>query len=485
MYLTPVSPWNAGFDDASRKGTDVFIRIDPEFLIRTTPAGSVMQTASGTVIVRGAVVPRAIISVTVMRAGGYFHLWHRDLADQSPTSAGPKALRSRATWQQEGMNWRRKDPVFATSSGDSVPARPARRPAPENPADDALWMLTSCMTCQEDMVSGTVECFACGATQFYNATRCENLDYAKALREADELAKVAAAVETNEAEQAEIRKLVNQRKEMRVQQYGSSGGASIEKRLRDKVVQLHRHRWRWLGTSAEADQFRRKHAEAGGTIMSWVTGRTESWAPKDGKDCPLNQVQVTPAEVTYYFLSVIMDVDGKPTEGQALKPSVAKSVSDTLAQIFVDIDFEEISTRVMDDVDATNNWLWNAYQAKRQAVRGDYRATPVADIWQHWPMVREALLVTQTDLSLCKAVILRDTGKQNNIWRKGEDSSKGQGRSGGSASTYSYGRAASWWYSSTKEGFGPYADTPRPAHAGALVGRHNRARCTPGQLIFF
>jgi len=300
------------------------------------------------------------------------------------------------------------------------------------------------------MVSGTVECLACGATQFYNATRCENLDYAKALREADELAKVAAAVETNEAEQAEIRKLVNQRKEMRVQQYGSSGGSSIEKRLRDKVVQLHRHRWRWLGTSAEADQFRRKHAEVGGTIMSWVTGRTESWAPKDDKDCPLNQVQVTPAEVTYYFLSVILDVDGKPTEGQALKPSVAKSVSDTLAQVFVDIGFEKISTRVMDDVDATNNWLWNAYQAKRQAVRSDHRATPVANIWQHWPMVREALLVTQTDLSLCKAVILRDTGKQKNVWRKSEESSKGQGRSGGSASTYSYGSEANWWSNSTR-----------------------------------
>ena len=184
--------------------------------------------------------------------------------------------------------------------------------------------------------------------------------------------------------------------------------------------------------------------------MSWVTGRTESWAPKDDKDCPLNQVQVTPAEVTYYFLSVILDVDGKPTEGQALKPSVAKSVSDTLAQVFVDIDFEEISTRIMDDVDATDNWLWEAYQAKRQAVRGAYRATPVADIWHHWNVVREALLVTQTDLCLCKAVILRDTGKQKNVWRKGEESSKGQGRSGGSASTYSYGGAASWWYSSTR-----------------------------------
>ena len=200
----------------------------------------------------------------------------------------------------------------------------------------------------------------------------------------------------------------------------------------------------------EADQFRRKHAEAGGTILSWMTGRTESWAPNDDQDCPLNQVQVTPAEVTYYFLSVIMDVDGKPTEGQALKPSVAKSVSDTLAQVFVDIDFEEISKRVMDDVDATDDWLWKAYQAKRQAVRGDYRATPVADIWHHWPMVREALLVTQTDLSLCKAVILRDTGKHKNTWRKGEDSSKGQGRSGGSASTYSYGGAAKWLSGSTR-----------------------------------
>ena len=35
VYLTPVSPWNQGFEDASRKGVDVFVRVDPEVLIRS------------------------------------------------------------------------------------------------------------------------------------------------------------------------------------------------------------------------------------------------------------------------------------------------------------------------------------------------------------------------------------------------------------------------------------------------------------------
>jgi len=40
--------------------------------------------------------------------------------------------------------------------------------------------------------------------------------------------------------------------------------------------------------------------------------------------------------VVYYFLSVLMDADGKQPEGKPFKASSAKLVSDTLVQVFVE-----------------------------------------------------------------------------------------------------------------------------------------------------
>ena len=149
--------------------------------------------------------------------------------------------------------------------------------------------------------------------------------------------------------------------------------------------------------------------------------------------------------MVYYLLSVIMDIDGRQPEGKPLKPSSAKLVSDTLAQVFVEIDFEEISTRVMSNVNETNNWIWDKYQSKYHAAWKDPNVTSVEDITAQWYMVRTALVTTQEDFSLNQATIERETGRTQSTWRKGEDPSKGQGRGGGSASASSYGGAAGRW----------------------------------------
>jgi len=442
VYLTPVSPWNQGFEDASRKGVEVFVRVDPEVLMRTVATGSVMQTASGTVIVRDAIVPKAIVCVVTKRAGGYANLWHRDVADQSPTTSGPRTMRCRPTWQMEGRGWKRKE----TDGRDSVPARHAR-----TTPSDALWMIAECMTCQSEIVSGTVECFVCGATQFYNATRAENVAYAEAPKKAAEDEEKAAVTELGSTEREAIKQLVEQRKDARIQQYGISGVRSVEKRLRDKVAQLHRHRWRWMGTGAAEDQYRRECARKGGTVISWMEDRTESWTPNDDKEYSINLVQVSPAEVVYYFLSVLMDADGKQPEGKPFKASSAKLVSDTLVQVFVEVDFEEVSTRVMSNVDETDNWIWKMYRAKYNSAWKNPQVTPVADIQPYWEAVRTALVTTQEDFSLNQAIIMRDTGRTQSTWRKGEDPPTGRGKGRGSASAGSSSRGAGRWLDDTAE----------------------------------
>ena len=114
------------------------------------------------------------------------------------------------------------------------------------------------MTCQNEIVSGTVECLVCGATQFYNATRAENIAYIEALKEAAEDEKKAAPTEQDTTDKEAIKQLVEQRREVKTQQYGITGVRSVEKKLRDKVAQLHRHRWRWMGTSEVEKQYRSK-----------------------------------------------------------------------------------------------------------------------------------------------------------------------------------------------------------------------------------
>ena len=119
-----------------------------------------------------------------------------------------------------------------------------------------------------------------------------------------------------------------------------------------------------MGTGVAEDQYRRECARKGGTVISWMEDRTESWTPNDDKEYSIKPVQVSPAEVVYYFLSVLMDADGKQPEGKPFKASSAKLVSDTLVQVFVEVDFEEVSTRVMSNVDEIDNWIWKMYRAK-------------------------------------------------------------------------------------------------------------------------
>ena len=91
------------------------------------------------------------------------------------------------------------------------------------------------------------------------------------------------------------------------------------------------------------------------------------------------------------------------------------------------------------------------YRAKYNSAWKNPQVTPVADIQPYWEVVRTALVTTQEDFSLNQAIIMRDTGRTQSTWRKGEDPPTGRGKGRGSASAGSSSRAAGRWLDDTAE----------------------------------
>ena len=53
-------------------------------------------------------------------------------------------------------------------------------------------------------------------------------------------------------------------------------------------------------------------------------------------------MHVTPGDIDNLFLSVLLDSEGRPVDGEKMKWSPANEVSDTLAMVFVDLDFGSV-----------------------------------------------------------------------------------------------------------------------------------------------
>ena len=97
VYLSPVEPWHEEFKNTARNSSNYFVQIDPVVLMDTAESDAVVQTANSNILVRGKVPPKAIIKILTLRANkGYVHVWHRELADQLPSSAGPSKCKSTA-----------------------------------------------------------------------------------------------------------------------------------------------------------------------------------------------------------------------------------------------------------------------------------------------------------------------------------------------------------------------------------------------------
>ena len=97
------------------------MQIDPVILMNTVEDNAVVQTANSNVLVRGKVSPKAIIKILTLCANkGYVHVWHRELADQLPSSAGPSKCKSTSwsSWKRESGQWVPR--IRSESSGQPV-----------------------------------------------------------------------------------------------------------------------------------------------------------------------------------------------------------------------------------------------------------------------------------------------------------------------------------------------------------------------------
>ena len=182
VYLSPVEPWHEEFKNTARSSSNYFVQIDPVVLMNTVESDAVVQTANSNILVRGEVPPKAIIKILTLRAGrGYVHVWHRELADQMPSSAGPSTRRSTtwSSWKKEGCQW--VPCSRGVSSGQSAAdVRQGSNPSGSGqPRPSDGWMMARCETCGDEFVSGTIECINCGATQFYKHLKSDVEEHEK------------------------------------------------------------------------------------------------------------------------------------------------------------------------------------------------------------------------------------------------------------------------------------------------------------------
>ena len=315
VYLSSLSPWVDGFKGVTREYLSVFVRVDPVRLMSCVSPGTVMQTANGTILVRGSIPPRALVCIAVRRGGAstLLILWHCDVADQSPSSSGPACRVGHEKWgaSNSGKRWVKKTegardrssvasqssglrdsssvagqpPTSSTDNrGSSNPAcvAPTLGPGGDNPSISALWGLSRCKTCSNEFVSGTVECLSCGSLQFYKMTNDEaralmKIHSAKVTADAESMRLDLEAKAKAEVEAAEL--LKDEMNRFRGQAYRQTHRSSVDNLLRQRVRKQHVHRWTWIGLTAEAKKYREEKGLAGYVVVSASAGRTSPWSP--------------------------------------------------------------------------------------------------------------------------------------------------------------------------------------------------------------
>ena len=97
-----------------------------------------------------------------------------------------------------------------------------------------------------------------------------------------------------------------------------------------------------------------------------MTRRTSSWCPRSGSEVPGDEVAVTPGDVVHFFLSAILDHTEPPKKGQEMPTTGAKMLMDTLAYVFVDMDFDEVRRKILSPYKEFDGWLWEGYETKKK-----------------------------------------------------------------------------------------------------------------------
>lgn len=84
VHLAPAPPWLPDFRKACKRDAQVVISVDVGRLLASTPAGSILQATSVTVLCRTSIRPAAFRVILSVRRDVLRPLWHMDLVDRAP-----------------------------------------------------------------------------------------------------------------------------------------------------------------------------------------------------------------------------------------------------------------------------------------------------------------------------------------------------------------------------------------------------------------
>ena len=255
VFLSPLEPWHDEFKNTARHSSNYFVQIDPVVLMNTVEANAVVQTANSNILVRGKVSPKAIIKILTRCANkGYVHVWHRELADQLPSSAGPSRCKSTSwsSWKKESGRWM---PRIRSGSGGQPVADVRQNSDPSGSGQTRSsdgWMMARCETCGDEFASGMVECLKCGATQFYKHLKSDVEEHEKIFGRAEEGVKSNYDPEAKNAKREVLTMLRGMLRENKRQLYGNAN-------LKSDIGNA----WRYEDECSQAEVGRGKHSWAG------------------------------------------------------------------------------------------------------------------------------------------------------------------------------------------------------------------------------
>ena len=261
------------------------------------------------------------------------------------------------------------------------------------------WRVAEGKSCSNEFVTGTIECLVCGSLQSYKMLTEEAQTYAK--QDAERM-RQEAATESSELEKRAARaneELKKQKEAFRGCAFLRSHTSSADGVLRTRVRKQHLHRWKWVGETPEAVQYRMEKANSGCVALAANAGRTAAWIPRSPDDVPEGEVTLSPQDIVYYLLSVMHDDAGPPQRGEQLRDSPGKRMAHLIGVFLVDHNFEVVMEKVMGNVDEAVAWMKDAYSKRKKRVREASSSQCIVDeVSDLWGLLRDAIVSTQNHL---------------------------------------------------------------------------------------
>lgn len=212
----------------------------------------------------------------------------------------------------------------------------------------------------------------------------------------------------------------------------------------------------------------RKAAE-GCTMPHWMSKRTIPWVPSDAKALPIEEVHITPCDIAYYFLALLMKDLPPPPKGQSFPEGHEQAFLIGIAQALVDCDFEETHNNILGDLAEFDRWLWAACQ--RKTYEGGFRKPRMThEVAWHWWRFEEARSMTLEDLKRhpCSGYSRR-AGLTETVWRTTKEARAAGGQTTTSTASSSTGTTPKW-FPPTSKAKGEPSRWVRGATLGTLVG---------------